>query len=140
MTKTLNEYIELYEEKTGEEFVVPAGFQLLYLPERGFAEIMIHEGLVVVYQMCGDLLFWFDTAKLMAESNDLRAVATICILPILPYIRLLRCRIKEDIVQNGHHRYICEDAVGNTLICTYRSTEEGTDTYFCTYYIGGQNG
>lgn len=141
MTKSFNEWVDEYEEKTGEEFTLPPGFSLYFLPERGFAQYRLVNGLVIVYQLCGDILYWFDVGKMIAHMNGAKAVATVCILPIKAYIRLLRCHIVKDEEKDGKHRYVCKDSIGHKLICTYRSTEEGTDTYFCTYYLdGGRHG
>ncbi len=134
--KTLYDYVKEYEEKTGEEFQTPQGFTLFFLPERGFAQMRIYEGMVVVFQVCGDLLFWFDFAKVMAASNGCKCVITTCIRHILPYIRKLRCHIVK---KEGDYRYICEDELGNKSIYSWRLANDGSDTYTCTYYLGEVN-
>lgn len=134
--KTLTEYIKEYEKKTGEEFVTPPGFTLFFIPERGVAQMRIYEGMVVVFQVCGDLQYWFDFAKVMAASNGCYCVITTCVRHILPYIRKLRCKVVE---KEGDSRYICEDELGNKLICSYRLGKDGSDTYTCTYYLGEVN-
>ena len=134
--KTLTEYIQAYEKKTGEEFVTPPGFTLFFIPERGFAQMRTFEGMVVVHQVCGDLLFWFDFAKVMAVSNNCYCVITKCVRHILPYIRRLRCHIVE---REGHFRYICKDEFGNKAICSWQLADDGSDIYVCTYYLGEVN-
>ena len=134
--KTLYDYVKEYEEKTGEEFQTPQGFTLFFVPERGFAQMRIFEGMVVVYQVCGDLLFWFDFAKVMAASNGCYCVITKCVRHVLPYIRRLRLRIEE---REGDFRYICKDELGNKAIFSWQLAEDGSDVYVCTYYLGEVN-
>lgn len=145
MILSINEWIKRYEDKTGDEFVLPAGFQLFWLPNRGFAQYRFYEGMLVVYQLCGDIHFWYDLACLMCIQNGGNAVSTICTCPIKPYLRLLGFEIKEEEDREGKKRYICKDKFGRKVVATYRSTDDtGCDSYFVTSYMdkmyGGING
>lgn len=137
--KTLNQWIDKYEEKTKDEFSLPNGFNLYWLPERGFAQYRLHEGLLVIYQLCGDIHFWYDLAKLLCVSNGGYAVSAVSILPIKPYLRLLKFKIEKEETVNGKHRYYCTDDSGRPVIATYKGTDkDGTDSYFVTCYVKGE--
>lgn len=145
MILSLNEWVKRYEDKTGDEFILPSGFQLFWLPNRGFAQYKFSNGILVVYQVCGDIHFWYDIACLMCIQNGGKAVATICTCPIRPYLRLLGFEIEEEETRNGQKRYICKDQFGRKVVATYRSTDNtGCDSYFVTSYMnemyGGKNG
>lgn len=145
MILSLNDWIKRYEEKTGDTFNIPAGFLFYWLPNRGFAQYKFSNGVFVVYQVCGDIHFWYDIACLMCIQNGGRAVSTVCTCPIEPYLRLLKFSIQEKYENNGKNRYICKDQFGRKVIATYRSTDDtGCDTYFVTSYMyemyGGANG
>lgn len=137
MIKTLTEWINKYESERDDPFVLPKGFDFYWLPERGFVEYLFHEGILVVYELCGDIHFWFDMAKLICLSKGGHAVSTVCILPILPYLRLLKFKIMKDEVVDGHHRFFCKDEAGRKVIATYKATDEksGEDSYFVTLYV-----
>lgn len=116
-----------------------------WLPHRGFAQYRFFNGLLVVYQLTGDMAFWYDLACLLCFNHNGRAVATICTLPIYPYFRLLHFKVKEEYEKNGQKRIIGEDRYGRKVVATYRSTDDtGTDTYWVTSYMfepyGGKNG
>lgn len=145
MILSLKEWIDRYEEKTGDEFTLPPGFQLYWLPNRGFAEYMYSNGVFVVYQLCGDIHFWYDIACLMCIQMGGVSVSTVCTCPIKPYLRLLGFTIKKEYDRDGKKRYICADKFGRKVIATYRSTDDtGCDTYFVSSYMnemyGGDNG
>lgn len=145
MILSLKDWVDRYEEKTGDEFMLPPGFQMWWLPHRGFAQYKYSNGVFIVYQLCGDIAFWYDIACLMCFQNGGKAVSTICTVPILPYLRLLKFHIKEVKEKNGRKRYICADRYGRKVVATYRSTDENSeDSYFVTSYMiepyGGKNG
>lgn len=145
MILSLNDWVKRYEEKTGDTFTLPPGFQLYWLPTRGFAQYRLYGDLIIVYQLCGDIHFWYDLGCLMCIQNGGRAVATISTCPIKPYLRLLGFSIRETFEKNGRMRYICEDKLGRKVVATYRSTDDtGCDTYFVTSYMyemyGGKHG
>lgn len=136
MIKSLEEWIAKYENDRNDPFVLPKGFDFYWLPERGFAEYRFVDGILVVYQLCGDIHYWFDTAKLICLAKGGHAVATTCILPILPYFRLLKFKVMKDEEKDGHHRYFCKDEAGRKVIATYKDTDsDGNDTYWVTVYV-----
>lgn len=142
---TLEEWIKRYEEKTGDDFMLPPGFTLYWLPNRGFAEYRYVDDILVVYQLCGDIHFWYDLACLLCIQKGGVSVSTVCTCPIRPYLRLLGFKVREEYEKNGKYRFICEDKLGRKVIATYRSTDDtGCDTYFVSSYMsemyGGNDG
>jgi hypothetical protein len=136
MIKTLEEWVEKYETERDDPMVCPKGFDMYWLPERGFAQYKFVDGILVVYQICGDIQFWFDLAKLICLAKGGHAVSTVCILPILPYLRLLKFKIVKKEERDGHFRFWCKDEAGRKVIATYKGTdEEGTDSYYVTIYV-----
>ena len=148
MTKSIEEWIKTYEKKTGDTYNCPKDFDLYWLPERGFAQYRFFDGILIVYQLCGDIHFWYDLAKLICLAKGGHAVSTVSILPILPYLRLLKFKVEKDEEKDGHHRYFCHDESGRKVIATYKNTgDDGTDAYFVTCYVtelyeklGGKDG
>lgn len=136
MILSLEEWINRYEEKTGDEFILPAGFQLYWLPNRGFAEYRLVDNILVVYQLCGDIAYWYDTACLLALQNNAVAVSTIATVPILPYLRLLHFEIMREEEKDGRKRFYCRDRLGRKVIATYHGTDDtGCDNYFVSSYM-----
>ena len=58
----LQDWIDKYEEKTGEKFIRKKNFSLLFFPNKGFAEIGIDDnhGTVMIHRICGDLQAWIS--------------------------------------------------------------------------------
>jgi hypothetical protein len=75
-------------------------------------------------------------AQLICLENQGHVVTTICIVPILPYLRLLHFTIKEEYTKDGCKRYICADKYGRKVIATFKDTDEkGQDSYYVTMYL-----
>lgn len=138
--KSLQEYLKIYKEKTGDNPMVPWGYRLLYLAERGFATMKpdIEGKMMIVYQTCGDGKFWRDYAELMAAGMGFDCVGTICTRAIEPYIRSFGWEILSKSEINGQRRYRCQDSIGRLIICTYKcdGDEEGMPPhYWVTHYL-----
>ncbi len=137
--KSLKDWIELYENKTGDRAELPAGYRLFYLAERGFASMKPDfEGkMMIVYQTCGDAKFWRDFAELHSSIAGFECIATICTRHIEPYIRGFGWEVieKEDV--DGKYRYWCQDSIGRLVICTYKNDDEvtGEPNYWVTHYL-----
>lgn len=138
--KTLEDWCKLYTEKTGDEVDIPEGFQIYYLPHRGFSLMKadFEGGILMVYHLCGDIKFWYDVAELLCQQNpQLRCISTICTRNIDAYCRLWHWEIvkKEEI--NGEKRYVCKDDLGRKVIITHcgyiRDTRKSK--YFVTKYL-----
>lgn len=119
--RSLEDWIELYEEKTGDKAAWLDGYRLFYMAERGFATMKpdIEGKLMIVHMTCGDGKFWRDYAEMRGLELGLEAVGTICTRPILPYIRSFGWEILRDEEVDGKHRYWCQDSIGRKVICTY---------------------
>lgn len=136
--KSLKEWIDIYEEKTGDKFGLPKGFRLCYLAERGFCEYRLDvEGkIVLVYQLCGDAKFWRDSLELIYSHAGFDAIGTICIRHIKPYIRSFGWQILTEMTKNGQKRYLCQDSIGRKVICTEIDKDEnGEASYMVTHYF-----
>lgn len=137
--KSLKEWIEIYETKTGDSFDLLPGYRLLYMPERGFASMKPDfEGkMMIIYQVCGDAKFWRDYAELVSCTADFECAATICTRHIEPYIRGFGWETieKEDV--NGQLRYWCQDSIGRLVIITHKHNDEktGEPVYWVTHYF-----
>lgn len=134
--KTLREWIEEYEAKTGDTYLVPDGFALYYLAERGFAIMMpdIKSRIMVVWQVCGDGRFWRDFGELKGLECGLESIATICTRPIKPYIRAFGWEILKEYEKDGQYRFLCQDQRGRKIIITQK-TEGEEPQYWVTHYF-----
>lgn len=137
--KSLKEWIEFYEAKSGDSFYLLPDFRLLYMPERGFATMKPdYEGkMMIVYQVCGDAKFWQDYTELVSQAAGFECMATIFTRHIEPFIRALGGEIieKEDV--NGQLRYWCQDSIGRLAIITHKHCDEktGEPVYWGTHYL-----
>lgn len=144
--RSLQEWIEFYERKTGDKFSVPQGYGLNYLAERGFAQMMLDDKnkMVVVYQVCGDGKFWHDYAEMCAAGAGFDCVATMCTRPIRPYIRAFGWKIEKEYHYLNNEanpgkvesRYLCRDGVGRPVVATLCGYEDnGNEDYWITHYL-----
>ncbi len=136
--KTLAEWIILYESKTNDKVELPKGFQLYFLPERGFCQykVDIDNKMLIVYQLCGDAKFWRDVGELICLVNKLDSISTICTRNILAYIRFWGWKIKQQFDVNNQKRFICEDTQGRKIIITHKHIDGNGDVaYWVTHYI-----
>ena len=107
MTKTLEEWIKIYEKKCGVEYEKPdERTKRYYFADKGFAEIGVSEKMVIVHQMCGDARYWKSIAEVLAMEHGLKNCGTWCIRKIEPYIRLFNVEIeKVEELGEGLKRY-----------------------------------
>lgn len=135
----LKEYVKIYEKKTNDKFKLPKGFKIYYLADRGFCEFKADKenNTVMVYQMCGDILFWRDIGELLACQNNLKYLSTICTVHIKPYLRLLGFKIVKEFFKNGQYRFICKDKLGRKVIATHKHFDDktGEPAYWVTQYL-----
>lgn len=130
MSKTMEQYVALYNKKNLESFKRDKRFEIFYSPEKGFAEIGDMGDMIVVNQMCGEFKFWRELVEKMSRESGYKIAGTICIRPILPYIRLAGFQIDR----------IEETKIGNRYFCTDKNTGQkgqaspaGKDTYLITW-------
>lgn len=137
--KSLKEWVEIYEQKTGDKAEVPKGFTLFYLAERGFASMKfdVEKKMAIVYQTCGDGKFWRDFAEMKAVEYGLDCIGTICTRDIKPYIRAFGWQIlKEFEVDVSKRRFVCQDSIGREVIVTFKDfNENGDPEYWVTQYL-----
>jgi len=99
--RTLEEWADLYEKKTGEKFK-PKNGVLFYLPDRGFASFVAYKDMIIACQVCGDGLFWRHVAEIFAIERGFHHLGAICIRKnIKGYLRTFGWEItKEEILDN----------------------------------------
>ena len=130
MSKTMEHYVALYNKKNPEGFKRDKRFEIFYSPEKGFAEIGDMSDMLIVNQMCGEFKFWRELVEKMSRESGYKIAGTICIRPILPYIRLAGFQIDR----------IEETKIGNRYFCTDKNTGQkgqaspaGKGTYLITW-------
>lgn len=135
----LEEWVKKYEEKTNDKFMLPKGFQLCYLPERGFCQFKIDkEGkMLMIYQTCGDARFWHDVGELICHMNGLNCIGTICTVHFEAYARIFGWAIENVENVNNQKRYTLKDSIGRKLIATHKHFDEktGEPCYWVTHYL-----
>ena len=136
--KSLKQWIDIYEKKTNDKVELPTGFRLFYLPARGFMMVrpLVADGILYIYQVCGDGKFWHDHAELMARALGFPCLATICNRNIETYLRNFEfdVLVKQDI--NSEKRFLCQDNVGRKVLATYKGKDNnGNDEYWVTQYL-----
>ena len=131
-SKTLEEWIELYNKKVPEGFKRDKRYSLFYLAEKGFAEFGDSGTTIVVYQMCGELKFWRFFAETLARKLGYKSIGTIAVRHIKPYLRL-----------TGFVPYKIEKTPqGDRYFCTDKNTGQkgqaspaGEGTYYITWEV-----
>ena len=65
--------------------------------------------MIIVNQMCGEFKFWRGVAEDLSRAYGYKIAGTICIRPILPYIRLAGFKIDRIEKTNLGDRFFCTD-------------------------------
>lgn len=136
--KTLQAWIDMYEKKTGDKAVLPEGFSLYWLPNRGFAEYKIDEknNILLIYIICGDGKFWRDLGELICRLNHLKCISSILTRNIEAYIRFWRWEIVKVQNKDEKKRFICRDQLNRFVIITYKGADDnGSPAYWVTQFI-----
>lgn len=137
-SRSLKEWIDIYEKKTGEEVVFPKGFVTYWLPTRGFAQLKADakSKALDVHMVCGDIRFWHDMAKLMCIQNNLDCICTICTRDVNAYMRIFNWGVAEEFNIDGFKRFVCRDEAGCKVIISPKSVDEkGEISYWVTQYL-----
>ncbi len=148
--RTIEEWISLYEQKTGDKMYIPEGFVLNYLPDRGFALLKadLDTGIMIIYHLCGDSKFWRDVAELIAKNSNLKCISSIATRSIRPYMRFWHWDIVKEFDIDNQKKFICKDEQGRKVVITHKGFDDksNTPTYFVTQYLnekvvdaGGKN-
>lgn len=106
--KTFEDWVKIYEQKTGTEFKPEPRARLKFEPEKGFAEYGVYEDMVVIGQVCGDAKYWKKLGEDIARQLGLNHLGTWCCRKIEPYIKFFDVEIEmtED-AGEGLKRYHC---------------------------------
>ncbi|MBR1805926.1 MAG: hypothetical protein IJ774_05985 [Selenomonadaceae bacterium] len=137
-TKTFEEWVALYEKKTGVKFQRQPICQLAFFPDRGFAEFAAAKGILVIHQLCGDAKFWKQVGEVLAMEHNLKACGTWCIRDIEPYIKFFNAEIERvEELPDGLKRYHCRfKDTGKAATCSPRfKSENGKIGYMVTWEI-----
>ena len=105
---TLYEWIGFYNRKNPQDPFQPTdGFELFYVPEKGFCEVLFLGDMVIVGQLAGDARFFKEHIDKVAAQMGIREGGTICIRKeIRAYIRLFGYRIDHvEELSDGTKRY-----------------------------------
>lgn len=146
VSRTLGEWIKLYEEKTGDKVDLPKDYRLFYMAERGFAQMKPDdEGkMLIINHVCGDGKFWHDVAELVAVQHGLTCLGTLCTRRIKPYIRAFGWKIEKRFCfispdsnpGKVEYRYLCRDGIGRAVVITESGIDEkGNENYLVTHYL-----
>lgn len=136
--KTLEEWIAIYEKKTGTEFKAEPRARLKFEPEKGFAEFGVYKDMVVIGQTCGDAKYWKNLGEAIARQLGLNHLGTWCCRKIEPYIKLFGVEIlKVEDAGEGLKRYHCrQKETGKSAMFSPRSRNSaGQVVYHVTWEI-----
>ena len=134
--KTFDEWVEYYEQKTGDKYKCPNGYRVYYLPDRGFAQIARSGEMLLIYIVCGDGKFWHDFAEALAMAMGCDALGSICTRAPLPYIRFWGWKVEKTENKDGFFRFWCKDKQGRKVLLSPKHVEENGDvTYWITQYL-----
>ena len=137
-TKTFEEWVALYEKKTGVPFKRQELCQLVFFPDRGFAEFAALKDMIVIHQLCGDAKFWKQVAEVLAMEHNMNHLGTWCIRDIEPYIKLFNAEVERvEELPDGLKRYHCRfKDTGKWALCSPRfKMDNGQIGYMVTWEI-----
>lgn len=132
MSRTLAQWIALYNKKISDGFKRDERFALFYLPEKGFAEIMDTGKMVVINQLCGELNFWRHVAEKISRQLGYKVAGTICIRPIRPYLRLAGFEIERVEETPQGDRFFCRHKISGQW---GQASPAGKNTYYITWEV-----
>lgn len=136
--KSLRDYINLYEKKTGDKFVVRNDYVLFFLPERGFmtAKPDLEASMLIIEYVCGDIHFWHGFAELKCRELGLAHIGTFCNRNIDAYLRNVGVEILDEQNIDNKRRLLCQDSIGRMVLVTYQADlGEGKEQYTVVQYL-----
>lgn len=129
MSKTIKEWIEIYEKKTSEKFNPKSDRQTVFDSEKGFCQIGFSGAKLFVYQVCGDGKYWRNLVERLARRFGVEICETYCVRKnIRAFIRLLGYRITKVDEKNNPKHFWVEDANGNPAVaceCVFKNGKHG---------------
>lgn len=108
MSRTFEEWIGLYEQKTGDKHSCPDGFTTLYDVEKGYAQYKYDAvgSRLHIYEACGDGKYWYDLGIRICRDHNIEAIITICTRKIKPYLRTMKFKVeKQTLLPDRHDGY-----------------------------------
>lgn len=138
-SKTLEEWIEIYEKKTNLKYEEPDPRTIrFYFPDRGFAEIGVAKDMVVIGQTSGDGIFWKQVAEVLARTRGIKQLGTWLVREPEPYLKLFGVEIeKVEEKEKGMKRYFgkFKDTDKKALITPQGIMKNGHIRYVVTWEI-----
>ena len=137
MNKSLKEWIDFYNWKTGEEFERAKNFDLYYREDKGFCEIAITEKMIMIFQCAGDIKYWRQVAEELCKFMKLKAAGTCVCRHIKPFIRAGGFSIYETKDTPYGERYYFEDETTGQRgqASPAWKTENGTQIYYFSWEV-----
>ena len=108
MVKSFNEWVKLYEDKTGDEHTCLDGYTTLYDAEKGYAQYKVEGARLHIYECCGDGKYWYNLGIKICRDYNIEAMITICTRKIKPYMRSLNFKVEKQTLlpdRNDGYRY-----------------------------------
>lgn len=136
MAKTFNEWLKLYEDKTGDEHTCPDGYTTLYDAEKGYAQYKVEGARLHIYEACGDGFHWYNVGINICRDYGIEAIVTICTRKIKPYIRAMKFKIEKEIPlphRDNGYRYEGVNHLGKPLFIFPAGFNENKNQH--TYYV-----
>lgn len=138
-SKTLEEWIALYEEKTNLKYEDPDPRTIrFFFPDRGFAEIGLTKNMVVIGQMSGDGIFWKQVAEVLAKARGINHLGSWLVREPELYLKLFGAEItKVEENEKDMKRYygIFKDTGKKVLITPQGRMNNGNIRYIVTWEI-----
>ena len=126
MSKTLEDWIEIYNRKAKTEFKPDENFKLYFLPEKGFCEVTFDGDKILIGAVSGDGKFWKSLVEEVARQLGINFCGTTCVRrEIRAYIRLFGHKI-ERIDENKNLKGIYTiDKDGNRALLAETIFDDG---------------
>lgn len=108
---TFEEWVKIYEAKTGDKHVEERGVRTIWDERRGYAQFMLDSDrrVLTVIEVCGDGRYWYNFAVEFCREHNVPLLCTTCTRKILPYIRSWGGKItKKEIQPERHNGYKIE--------------------------------
>ena len=97
MAKTYEEWVKLYEDKTGDEHTCLDGYTTLYDADKGYAQYKVEGARLHIYEACGDGFHWYNVGIKICRDYGIEAIVTICTRKIKPYLRAMKFKVEKEI-------------------------------------------
>ena len=99
--KTFEEWVEIYEKKSGDKHEVPHRAITLFDSSRGFLVFTVFpdKSALLVCETCGDGVYWYEKCIKICREHNIPKLMTICTRKIIPYIKLMRGTITEKKIE-----------------------------------------